>query len=159
MLRTLQYVARVDGRRAASTQPFLGKYTDRRLAEEGAGGRSSVAGVKVAIFGATGFLGKHLCHQLGMDLDDEAKPSLFMLVVRSILVCRLLGFRNSCTPNICLFQARTEPLPTLETVGMNPSTERSSLCLILVILDLSSIAPKTLIPCGRLSPTRTLLST
>ena len=79
MLRTLQCVARVDGRRAASTQPVLGQYTDRRLAEEGAGGRSSVAGVKVAIFGATGFLGKHLCHQLGMDVDEEGKTSFVSL--------------------------------------------------------------------------------
>ena len=65
MLRSLQYAVRVNGRRTLATEPFLGRYTDRRIAEEGAGGRSSVAGVKVAIFGATGVLGKHFCHQLG----------------------------------------------------------------------------------------------
>jgi len=65
MLGTLQRSVRIQGRRALSTEPFLPKITDRRLKEEGAGGRSSNAGIRVAVFGATGFLGKHLCHQLG----------------------------------------------------------------------------------------------
>mmetsp|Transcript_1350 Transcript_1350/g.2993 ORF Transcript_1350/g.2993 Transcript_1350/m.2993 type:complete len:416 (-) Transcript_1350:99-1346(-) len=50
---------------SSSSEPFLPRITDRRLNEQGAGGRSTNAGVKVAIFGATGFLGKHVCNQLG----------------------------------------------------------------------------------------------
>ena len=66
MLRTLHRVAQYHSRRALfSTEPFLPKITERRVNEQGAGGRQSDAGVKVAIFGATGFLGKHLCYQLG----------------------------------------------------------------------------------------------
>ena len=65
MLRTLQRAAQQQSRRALSTEPFLPKITERRVGEQGAGGRQSDAGVKVAIFGATGFLGKHLCYQLG----------------------------------------------------------------------------------------------
>jgi hypothetical protein len=51
---------------SGGSEPFLPRITERRLNEAGAGGRSSNAGVKVAIFGATGFLGKHLCNQIGM---------------------------------------------------------------------------------------------
>jgi hypothetical protein len=65
MLRTLQRTVQVTGRRSLATEPFLPRITDKRLDEQGPGGRSSVAGVKVAIFGATGFLGKHVCNQLG----------------------------------------------------------------------------------------------
>ena len=50
---------------SSSSEPFLPRITERRLNEQGAGGRSTNAGVKVAIFGATGFLGKHVCNQLG----------------------------------------------------------------------------------------------
>ena len=55
----------MQGRRALSSQPYLPRITDRRLQEQGPGGRASNAGIRVAIFGATGFLGKHLCNQLG----------------------------------------------------------------------------------------------
>jgi NADH dehydrogenase (ubiquinone) 1 alpha subcomplex subunit 9 len=65
MLGTLQRSARIQGRRALSTEPFLPRITDRRLNEEGAGGRATNAGLRVAVFGATGFLGKHVCYQLG----------------------------------------------------------------------------------------------
>lgn len=51
--------------RALSMDAFLPRITDRRLQEQGAGGRQSNAGLKFAIFGATGFLGKHVCNQLG----------------------------------------------------------------------------------------------
>lgn len=44
---------------------FLPRITEKRFNEGGPGGRSSNAGIKVAIFGATGFLGKHLCYNLG----------------------------------------------------------------------------------------------
>lgn len=52
---------------ASSNEPFLPRITERRVNEAGAGGRSTNAGVKVAIFGATGFLGKHVCFQLGKE--------------------------------------------------------------------------------------------
>jgi NADH dehydrogenase (ubiquinone) 1 alpha subcomplex subunit 9 len=53
------------GRRAFSTDLFVPRVTERRLTEQGPGGRATNAGVKVAVFGATGFLGKHVCNQLG----------------------------------------------------------------------------------------------
>lgn len=69
MLRSLPLHRTVNfqggARRAFSTDLFLPRITDRRLNEAGPGGRSTNAGVKVAIFGATGFLGKHVCNQLG----------------------------------------------------------------------------------------------
>ena len=81
MLRSLQRtVHQVGGagggiaRRAFATtndEPFLPRITERRLNEQGAGGRSTNAGVKVAIFGATGFLGKHICFQLGTRGKDR----------------------------------------------------------------------------------------
>lgn len=51
--------------RAFSMEAYLPRITDRRIGEQGPGGRSSNAGLKFAIFGATGFLGKHVCNQLG----------------------------------------------------------------------------------------------
>jgi hypothetical protein len=75
MFRSLQRTVHLQGggrggissscRRAFSTELFLPKITERRLNEAGPGGRSTNAGVKVAVFGATGFLGKHVCNQLG----------------------------------------------------------------------------------------------
>ena len=68
MLRTLQRSSvnvQSLGRRAFSTDLFIPRVTERRLNEQGPGGRSTNAGVKVAVFGATGFLGKHVCNQLG----------------------------------------------------------------------------------------------
>ena len=43
----------------------LPRVTDRRPTETGRGGRASDAGVKVAVFGATGFLGRYVCSHLG----------------------------------------------------------------------------------------------
>lgn len=34
----------------------------------GPGGRHSVSGIKATVFGAYGFLGKYICHQLGTTL-------------------------------------------------------------------------------------------
>ena len=65
MLSGLQRTTLAQGRRALSTEPFLPRITDRRLNEQGAGGRQSNSGLRFAIFGATGFLGKHVCNQLG----------------------------------------------------------------------------------------------
>jgi hypothetical protein len=70
MLSTFQRQARVQCRRALSNEPFLPRITDKRLNEEGAGGRATNAGLKVAVFGATGFLGKHVCYQLGKSSDS-----------------------------------------------------------------------------------------
>jgi hypothetical protein len=39
--------------------------SEKRPDQFGRGGRASKAGVKVAVFGATGFLGEHFCAQLG----------------------------------------------------------------------------------------------
>jgi len=38
---------------------------EARPGEAGRGGRASVAGVKVALFGASGFLGRYVCAELG----------------------------------------------------------------------------------------------
>lgn len=54
---------------ATTTRAFgttdLPRVTDRRPTETGRGGRASDAGVKVAVFGATGFLGRYVCSHLG----------------------------------------------------------------------------------------------
>ena len=39
---------------------------NRRSGEWGIGGRGSEAGLKVAVFGASGFLGSYVCAELGM---------------------------------------------------------------------------------------------
>jgi len=54
--------------RALSSSPApvdLPRVTERRPDETGRGGRASDAGVKVAVFGATGFLGRYVCSGLG----------------------------------------------------------------------------------------------
>eukprot|EP00956_Cyclotella_meneghiniana_P022817 scaffold43542_cov51-Cyclotella_meneghiniana.AAC.1 len=51
--------------RALSTGPALPRITERRAAETGRGGRASDAGVKVCVFGATGFLGRYVTSGLG----------------------------------------------------------------------------------------------
>ena len=43
----------------------LPRITERRPEETGRGGRASDAGVKVALFGATGFLGRYVSSGLG----------------------------------------------------------------------------------------------
>jgi len=43
----------------------LPRITERRPNETGRGGRASDAGLKVAVFGATGFLGRYVCSGLG----------------------------------------------------------------------------------------------
>ncbi len=41
------------------------RIVDRREDETGPGGRGSDAGLKVAVFGASGFLGRYVCSHLG----------------------------------------------------------------------------------------------
>lgn len=43
----------------------LDRVTERRVGESGPGGRNSNAGVKVAVFGASSFLGRYVCGNLG----------------------------------------------------------------------------------------------
>jgi hypothetical protein len=52
------------GRRALFST-YLPRITPRREGEAGAGGRASNAGVKVAVFGAGGFLGRYVACELG----------------------------------------------------------------------------------------------
>lgn len=48
------------------TTPFYSPtLTEKRVGEGGRGGRSSEAGLKVAVFGASGFLGNYVGAQLG----------------------------------------------------------------------------------------------
>lgn len=58
------------GKEGIRSVPFRGlayipRVTERRNGEAGPGGRSSNAGVKVAVFGAGGFLGRYVCSHLG----------------------------------------------------------------------------------------------
>merc|ERR1719203_2768640 len=51
--------------RSLSSSTDLPRVTERRPDETGRGGRASDAGVKVCVFGATGFLGRYVCGGLG----------------------------------------------------------------------------------------------
>ena len=67
MLATRQLATRhvaAQGRRSLSTLQ-LPRITERRATEAGPGGRASDAGLKVAVFGASGFLGRYVCSELG----------------------------------------------------------------------------------------------
>jgi hypothetical protein len=44
----------------------LPRFVEKRPNEFGVGGRASDPGFKVAIFGATGFLGRYVCAEFGM---------------------------------------------------------------------------------------------
>lgn len=48
-----------------ATTPIVSRIQDRRVNETGPGGRGSDAGLKVAVFGASGFLGRYVCCHLG----------------------------------------------------------------------------------------------
>jgi hypothetical protein len=67
MMRLLQPPkALLRSARAFSSSPYyVPTLTERRPGEGGTGGRQSEAGLRVAVFGANGFLGKHVCHELG----------------------------------------------------------------------------------------------
>jgi hypothetical protein len=51
-------------RRSLST--YSPTMVEKREGENGVGGRSSNAGLKVAVFGGSGFLGHYVCGELGM---------------------------------------------------------------------------------------------
>ena len=71
MLKSTRLVGRTFPRaalRALSTggpPPIVNRVPERRNGEQGTGGRASNAGVKVAVFGAGGFLGRYVCCDLG----------------------------------------------------------------------------------------------
>jgi len=52
-------------RSLSTTAPTVPRILDRRTNETGPGGRGSDAGLKVAVFGASGFLGRYVCCHLG----------------------------------------------------------------------------------------------
>ena len=62
-----------------TTAPVVPRILDRRENETGPGGRGSDAGLKVAVFGASGFLGRYVCSHLGEFLVGLSV--LFLLLV------------------------------------------------------------------------------
>lgn len=55
----------IRSRALSSSTPVVPRILDRRDGETGPGGRGSDAGIKVAVFGASGFLGRYVCSHLG----------------------------------------------------------------------------------------------
>lgn len=55
----------VRSRQLSTNKPVVPRILDRREHETGPGGRASDAGLKVAVFGASGFLGRYVCTHLG----------------------------------------------------------------------------------------------
>jgi hypothetical protein len=49
-----------------SLSTYMPTMVEKREGEKGVGGRSSEAGLKVAVFGGSGFLGHYVCGELGM---------------------------------------------------------------------------------------------
>ena len=77
-LRTLKSLKPLSPRSTTATAaPFssssvdLPRITERRPNESGRGGRASDAGIKVALFGATGFLGRYVSSGLGELLQQN----------------------------------------------------------------------------------------
>jgi hypothetical protein len=58
-------ISRTFTRTLSTNAPVVPRITDRRENEVGPGGRGSDAGLKVAIFGASGLLGRYVCAHLG----------------------------------------------------------------------------------------------
>lgn len=52
-------------RSLSSGQVYKPTLTEARPEEAGTGGRASEAGLKVALFGASGFVGNYVCGELG----------------------------------------------------------------------------------------------
>ena len=59
------WLSRTTSYRALATETYKPTLTNRRGTEMGLGGKGSNAGLKVAIFGASGFLGPYVCTELG----------------------------------------------------------------------------------------------
>jgi len=82
---TLRQSANNNAVRGFSTNNVdLPRITERRRSEVGRGGRASDAGIKVAVFGATGFLGRYVCSGLG--------KLLFGVIVYRIIDCLVALF-------------------------------------------------------------------
>lgn len=64
MIASVRRLSESHGRRAASNL-IIPRIVDKRLNEQGPGGRASTAGIKVAVFGGTGFLGRYVLCELG----------------------------------------------------------------------------------------------
>jgi len=80
LVPTLRHTANNNAVRGFSTSNVdLPRITERRTSEVGRGGRASDAGIKVAVFGATGFLGRYVCSGLG--------KLLFGVIVYRIIDC------------------------------------------------------------------------
>ena len=82
----------VRGFSSSSNNVDLPRITERRLNEVGRGGRASDAGIKVAVFGATGFLGRYVCSGLGKLLLSVCTIGVFyVMFVRGCLIGLLEG--------------------------------------------------------------------
>jgi hypothetical protein len=64
-LATQRLVQRTATRALSEVTAYKPTLTNRRSGEWGIGGRGSDAGLKVAVFGASGFLGSYVCSELG----------------------------------------------------------------------------------------------
>ena len=71
-VRATQRIGPQVGRRSLSSL-YVPTLTERRPGEAGTGGRNSEAGLKIAVFGASGFLGEYFCSELGTDTARDAK--------------------------------------------------------------------------------------
>ena len=66
--RSLTSFTKTLNRRLLSTKPVVPRILDKRTDETGTGGRGSDAGLKVAVFGASGMLGRYVCCHLGKEM-------------------------------------------------------------------------------------------
>lgn len=64
-LAAQRLVQRTATRACLSDSTYKPTLQNRRSGEWGIGGRGSEAGLKVAVFGASGFLGSYVCAELG----------------------------------------------------------------------------------------------
>jgi hypothetical protein len=78
MLPSTRAAVTSSSRRCLSTDQFYKPtLTERREGEGGRGGRASEAGTKVALFGASGFLGNYVCGELGTCEEIEIRSYAF----------------------------------------------------------------------------------